>query len=108
MICAFVTDIPPTPGGPPPSYPAPVAGWTVSNFFPSVGDTIYFSDTSSNGPTSWNWYINGMLFSNDPNPQYYCQAGGFFTVELDVSNAFGSDSHTDSIFIFAPVGEVGS
>jgi plastocyanin len=48
-----------------------------------VGNTISFANTST--PTSglaYEWYVNGVFYSNAPNPTYVCHTDGELTVQL--------------------------
>ncbi|MEE2711917.1 MAG: PKD domain-containing protein, partial [Planctomycetota bacterium] len=74
---------------------APSANFTSSN--PSVlqGSTVSFSDTSTGGPSSWAWDLNGdgTTDSTLPNPTFTYNTPGSYTVSLTVSNAFGSNTN---------------
>jgi PKD repeat protein len=71
---------------------APVADFLVDNYAPNIGDTIQLTDESSNSPTTWAWYVNDVLFSNDQNPTYYCGSPGFLRFVLTVTNSFGGNT----------------
>lgn len=101
MIAALITNYGSMAGPPPPTFP-PVANFDVSNLNPFVGDTIFFTDTTTNDPTGWNWYIDGSLFSTLQNPSYYCSSAGFPTFSLTASNSFGSSSHGQGVNIQNP------
>jgi len=84
----------------------PVANFSASNTSPYTGETVIFSDMSSNSPTSWNWSFNpttityvGGTNANSQNPQVTFNASGLYTVTLAVSNAYGSDSEVKSNYI---------
>ena len=60
-----------------------------------IGDCISFTDSSSNFPTNWTWYLFGAdsTNSNQQNPNNICyNTAGSFDVALVASNAFGQDS----------------
>ncbi len=84
----------------------PVANFSASNTTPGTGETVIFSDLSSNTPTTWNWsfspasvtYVNGTN-ANSQNPQVQFNASGFYTVTLAVSNTYGSDSEVKTNYI---------
>lgn len=49
------------------------------------GEQINFTDESDNNPTSWNWFVDGTLFSNDQNPSdVYFNSPGKYTISLEV------------------------
>lgn len=88
-------------GGDTPSNP-PVANFTVSDLNPMIGETIQFTDTSTNNPTNWSWFINNALFSNSQNPSYYCGTEGFPVFKLTASNTAGSSSWSQAVDIQPP------
>jgi PKD repeat protein len=68
--------------------PAPVASFSWSQ---SAGTrTINFSDTSTNGPTSWAWNFGDSSSSSSQNPSHTYAATGTYTVTLTATNATGS------------------
>ncbi|MBU0764991.1 MAG: PKD domain-containing protein [Bacteroidetes bacterium] len=75
----------------------PVAGFTASKRLFMQGSTIYFFDTSSNYPCSWQWTIENAyqayITSALQNPYGITfLSPGLFDVSLVVSNAYGADS----------------
>jgi PKD repeat protein len=69
---------------------APVmASFTVDNLFVQTGNTITFTDTSTNHPIHWSWTDNGNGFSTSqaPGPQTF--ALGTHVIVLTASNGFG-------------------
>jgi len=86
----------------------PVANFSVNITDPAVGETVTFTDLSSNTPTSWNWsflpstvtYVGGTN-SSSINPQVQFNGAGYYTVSLTVSNIEGSDNETKSDYILA-------
>ena len=82
-----------------PSGSAPVANFSISDTQPLVGQIIYFTDMSTNTPTSWQWTVNGSIFSTQQNPVYYCNAVGYLTFQLTATNQFGSASTSQQIFV---------
>jgi len=84
----------------------PVADFIADNTTPAVGQTVNFTDQSSNSPTLWTWsfspfsitYVGGTNASSQ-NPQVQFNTSGYYTVDLTVSNAFGSDSETKTNYI---------
>jgi len=73
---------------------------------PAIGQTVTFTDQSTNSPTSWNWsfspstvtYADGTT-ANSQNPHLQFSAGGQYTVTLTATNSAGSDSETKINYI---------
>ena len=84
----------------------PVAQFKVNKTDPNNIETVYFTDLSSNGPTSWTWsfspstvtYVGGTN-ANSQNPQVKFNNAGLYTVSLTATNAFGSDAEVKTNFI---------
>ena len=84
----------------------PVADFEANITDPETGQTVNFSDLSSDNPTSWSWsfspatvtYVGGTN-STTQNPQVQFNAEGSYTVSLTASNAFGSDNETKTNYI---------
>jgi PKD repeat protein len=97
--------ISPTP--PPPPPPAPTASFTAN---PVTGEAplfVNFTDTSTDGPTSWQWDFtnNGSTDSTSQNPSGVEYATpGVYSVKLTATNEFGSDENirVDYIEVVAP------
>ena len=89
----------------PPNSP-PVADFVGDVLSPGVGQTVTFSDLSTNVPTSWLWsftpstvtYVGGTSATSQ-NPQVQFNAEGDYTVQLTATNAYGSDSENKSDYI---------
>jgi PKD repeat protein len=84
-------------GGGTPS--APTAAFTGS---PTSGDaplTVFFTDQSSDSPTSWSWTFGDGGTSTAQNPSYEYTAAGTYTVTLTATNAYGSDDEIKSNYI---------
>ncbi len=80
----------------------PVASFTATANSILEGESVHFSDTSSENPTSWSWQFDGgsPSTSNAQNPQNIVySAPGSYAVTLTTSNEFGSDTHTESGYI---------
>lgn len=60
---------------------------------------IDFVDQSLNDPISWNWNFGNGNTSSQQNPQHYYLNPGEYTVELIVTNQFGSDTARQNIQI---------
>jgi PKD repeat protein len=61
--------------------------------------TVYFSDLSTGGPTSWSWTFGDGGTSTAQNPSHQYTADGSYTVSLTATNANGSDTETKSNYI---------
>ena len=78
----------------------PVANFTgnpTSGYAPLA---VSFTDTSSNGPTSWSWTFGDSNTSTAQNPSH-TYAAGTYTVSLTATNAYGSDGETKTNYITA-------
>lgn len=86
---------------------APVAEFTSTSTTIDPGQSITFSDQSSNAPTSWSWTFEGGTpsTSTDQNPTVTYNATGTFNVSLTVSNSEGTDiiTKTEYISVIEPV-----
>ena len=102
MIAAAIVVGSPGGGGIGPS--APNASFLLPVVTAYVGNTVPFIDTSSGGPTSWAWTVNGASFSNGQNPGYYCAHQGLFNVQLTASNSIGSSTAPVQTFQVLPNG----
>lgn len=90
---SFTTLVPPFP---------PVVDFVASTFEIVTGQSVDFTDLSTNVPTAWSWSFNGAtpMTSNEQNPQniVYNYAGAF-TVCLTASNAYGSNTVCKDAYI---------
>jgi len=87
---------------------APVANFLSDDLTPSVGQTVSFTDLSTNFPTSWSWSFSpgtvtyvGVTSSTHQNPQVTFDQAGDYTVTLMATNAEGSDSEVKTNYITA-------
>ena len=75
---------------------APVAGigWSAVYSPVKVGDTVTFSDLSTNSPDYWEWDFdnNGTVDSYLQNPTFKYGAPGIYSVKLFVSNVDGDNT----------------
>jgi PKD repeat protein len=80
----------------------PVANFTASSHTVCAGQTLTFTDNTSNGPTAWNWSIPGALPSTS-NLQHVIASfptAGVYTISLNASNVFGtSASQTQTVMV---------
>ena len=79
----------------------PVAGFTVGNTSAYIGQTVQFTDTSQNVPTSWAWaFPNGTpLSSTDQNPTVIYNTIGNYDVSLTATNSEGSHEESRTGYI---------
>jgi len=73
---------------------APVANFTVDNRTIKAGETVTFTDQSTNNPTSWSWNFGDEMTSTSRNPSHTYTTAGTYTITLTSSNSFGSDGET--------------
>lgn len=85
---------------------APVADFIGSPLSGSTPLLVSFSDLSSNTPSEWQWDFGDGGTSSQKNPQYTFNSPGTYTVHLEVSNDFGSDTKIKTNYIV--VSESGS
>jgi PKD repeat protein len=77
---------------------APVADFSAGNTTPAAEELVYFTDLSTNSPTSWSWTFGGTVTyfeetsSTSQNPVVsWAEEGGPHTVLLTATNAAGFD-----------------
>jgi len=90
--------------------PADFTGYLlIANFtaYPLTGTAptnVSFTDRSTGDPlpTRWAWDFNGdgIVDSTDQNPAFTYQTGGSYTVNLTVSNDFGSSQKIREAYIY--------
>ena len=81
--------------------PIKQADFEADNLNPYVGDTVNFTDLSTNHPTSWKWvftpntitYVKGSDTSQNPKVRF--DVAGSYTVKLTASDA--SNSYTKTV-----------
>ncbi|MBN1791843.1 MAG: PKD domain-containing protein [Bacteroidales bacterium] len=83
---------------------APVVAFTSSNTSISEGESIEFTDLSTNCPTSWNWDFGDGGTSAEQSPSYTYSTAGTFTVSLTATNSYGSGSETKTNYITVTAG----
>lgn len=79
----------------------PVADFSASETQITAGNSVTFTDLSTNMPTSWSWTFEGgtPATSNLQNPTVTYSEPGEYTVTLVATNAFGSDTETKTAYI---------
>lgn len=83
----------------------PVANFAADKLSIFSGETVQFSDLSSNSPTSWAWTFSGgtPASSNEQYPLVSYDTPGVYSVSLTVSNEAGSDSKIITDYITVTV-----
>ena len=79
----------------------PLADFTADVTSIIEGETVHFSDLSTNNPTSWNWTFEGGTpgISTLQNPVVVYNLEGVYDVALTVTNAGGSNTITNYDYI---------
>ena len=77
----------------------PVADFSVDNQTPNIGQTITFTDLSTNTPVEWLWNFGDGNTSTDQNPTHSYSASGTYTVTLTVTNWDGEDEEVKVDYI---------
>jgi PKD repeat protein len=87
---------------------APVADFYADKLTPEINNAVFFTDCSSNSPSSWSWTISPDTYyyidetsSTSQNPAVVFYDGGFYDASLEVSNGIGSDMLAKSSYIYA-------
>ena len=88
------------PVGPSPT-PVPVVDFSASTTGPTAGDSVTFTDLSTNTPTSWQWEFPGgtPTGSTSQNPTVTYSATGSYNVSLSAGNTGGTGSLTKTNYI---------
>ncbi|MBJ6368168.1 endonuclease/exonuclease/phosphatase family protein [Snuella sedimenti] len=80
----------------------PIASFTSNATTTTTpGQSVSFTDNSTNSPTSWNWTFGGgtPATSSSQNPTATYNTEGTYDVTLTVTNASGSDSITKTGYV---------
>lgn len=64
-----------------------------------TGTTVQFTDTSTGGPTSWNWDFDGdsVIDSTLQNPVFTYPSAGSYQVTLSVADAISTDTESINV-----------
>lgn len=91
-----------------PSTAPPVAMFTYGSSIICDGDAIQFFDASLDAAPGWDWEFPGAVpnSSTEQNPSVVYPAPGTYDVTLFMSNANGSDSHTQQVEVIIPTNEL--
>lgn len=79
--------------------PVPVANFTANVTSGTVPLTVQFTDLSKNNPTSWSWVFGDGNVSSQQNPRHTYVSPGNYTVNLNATNAAGSNTMTKTEYI---------
>ena len=77
----------------------PVAGFTSNQTEFCLGNSVIFTDTSTNSPNSWSWDFGDGTNSSIQNPTHTYLVAGVYTVILTASNVNGSTTETKTGYI---------
>jgi PKD repeat protein len=79
----------------------PVANFTASATTINVGQSVTFTDQSTNNPTSWSWSFESGTPSSSTtqNPTVQYNTAGTFDVSLTAANSAGSDEEFKANYI---------
>ncbi|MBX2958383.1 MAG: PKD domain-containing protein [Flavobacteriales bacterium] len=86
---------------------APVANFSVDATTICLGESVDFTDLSSNSPTSWLWNFGDGGMSASQNTTYTYNTPGTYTVTLTATNASGSDDEVKTnLIVVSPLPSV--
>jgi PKD repeat protein len=77
----------------------PVASFSTSANATCTGETVAFTDASSNNPSAWAWDFGDGSTASTENPTHAYVNAGTYIISLSASNAAGSASFTDTIVV---------
>jgi PKD repeat protein len=79
----------------------PTANFTASPTSVTQGQTVTFTDASTNVPTSWSWTFTGGVpaSSTDQNPTVTYNTPGTYAVTLNATNQYGTGTFTKTDYI---------
>ncbi|MBP2146232.1 PGF-pre-PGF domain-containing protein [Methanofollis sp. W23] len=80
----------------------PVAAFDLSPREGNAPLDVGFTDTSTGDITAWSWDFGDGATSTDPSPTHRYERGGTYTVQLTVSNAYGSSTAEQSVVVSTP------
>jgi PKD repeat protein len=78
----------------------PSATFSADILEPNPGETVTFTDASTQAPTSWDWdFGDGSPHSSLKNPTHVYSLSGSYDVTLIATNQYGYDTHIHSAYI---------
>jgi PKD repeat protein len=75
------------------------SSFTYAPAFPTAGQTVQFTDTSTGSPTAWSWSFGDGTTSTAQNPSHSYASAGSKTVTLSVTNSSGSNAATRTVTV---------
>ena len=78
---------------------APVANFNANATTICAGQSVSFTDASTNSPTSWSWNFGDGNTSTSQNPSHTYNTAGTYTVTLTATNSGGSDQEVRTNYI---------
>ena len=88
---------------------SPEADFTANQTNVELGTNISFTEQPTGNPTAWNWDFGDSSISTDQNPSHTYNAEGSYTVELTVTNNYGSYTKIKTKYITVlSIGAIGS
>ncbi len=81
----------------------PVASFTASPVAGKAPLTVYFSDLSTNAPTSWKWTFGDGASSTSRSPSHPYAKAGVYSVSLTATNQGGSSTKTKTNYVTVTV-----
>jgi len=80
--------------------PAAITGLRADNMNPDTETSVSFSATTTgDAPVSYSWSMGDGTTSTSMSPSHTFSRPGTYTVALEVSNAYGTDSRTMSLTV---------
>jgi PKD repeat protein len=76
-----------------------VAAFSFSPSVPTAGQTVTFTDASTNTPVSWSWKFGDGSTSTSRNPTHAYSKAGRYTVTLTARNTRGSGTSIKTIIV---------
>jgi YVTN family beta-propeller protein len=77
----------------------PTAEFAADTTSGSAPLTVHFTDKSTNTPTSWDWDFGDGATSKIQSPMHQYNAAGAYTVNLTVTNSYGSNTSSKKDYI---------
>jgi PKD repeat protein len=65
----------------------------------NVGESVRFTDKTTNAPTGWSWDFGDTATSSDQNPSHTYMAKGIYTVSLTAKNLNGRDTEVKQSYV---------
>lgn len=84
----------------------PVADFIGTPTSVNIGETIAFTDKSSNSPNQWAWDFGDTKTLITQNPSHAYQLKGIYTVSLTAKNDNGKDTETKTGYINVGMGPI--